>query len=72
MRDSLITELKQNIRSRHQVIDYHNAKYQGMADSIPINRNGTGIVLDHNYMLALALWKNGKVDGESLIIYPDN
>jgi len=72
MHDSLISEFKLNSKPHHQVIDYRNAKYQGMADGISINRNGVGVVLDHNYMLALAIWKSGKINGESLIIYPDS
>jgi hypothetical protein len=56
-------EFVPNSRPYHQIIDYRNAKYQGIVNSNNINRDGVGLMLDHNYMLALATWRNGKIHG---------
>ncbi len=57
---------------RLRIVDYRNAKYQGTTAGARMVRSGVGMALDHNYLLALAAWRAGRVEGEALVVYPDN
>jgi hypothetical protein len=36
-----------------------------------MTREGVGMVLDHNYLFAIAAWKQGTADGPAFIVFPD-
>jgi hypothetical protein len=52
-------------------LDYRNAKYQGIVTGVNLTRNGHALVLDQNYLFAIANWHNAKIEGHSFIVYPD-
>lgn len=64
-------EKKSSDKSELRILDYRNGKYQGTTVGSQMTRDGVGMVLDHNYLLAIAAWKEGYVDGEVIIIFPD-
>lgn len=50
--------------------DYLNGKYQGGAG--PEQQwTGTGMLLDHNYLLTLATWEDSQVSGPCSLVFPD-
>lgn len=57
-------------KSQHQksnnelrILDYRNGKYQGTTKGLQMVRDGLGMILDHNYLFAIAAWKEGIADG---------
>lgn len=57
--------------SELRIIDYRNGKYQGTTVGVQMTREGVGMILDHNYLFAIATWKQGFVDGPAIIVFPD-
>jgi hypothetical protein len=55
-----------------RILDYRNAKYQGSITGINLIRNGHALLLDPNYLFVMANWQNGKIEGHSFIVYPDD
>jgi hypothetical protein len=51
--------------------DYRNGKYQGGFSSGSGLREGIGLLLDHNYLLALARWRCSQVEGPLFLLFPD-
>lgn len=50
------------------VIDYRNGRYQGEArNNIPY---GIGFFMDKNFMMCLAEWISGEIQGHAIVIYP--
>jgi hypothetical protein len=64
-------EGKNNDASELRIIDYRNGKYQGTTTGPQMTRQGVGMVLDHNYLLAIAAWKEGCADGPVITVFPD-
>lgn len=54
-----------------KTLDFRNGVYQGEVHSRPLTREGFGIALDHNFLLALGNWRKNLLNGESFIIFPD-
>ena len=52
-------------------IDYRNAKYQGYFQLNSQQREGVGMVLDRNYLLALAHWRGNQVQGSVFVLFPN-
>jgi hypothetical protein len=36
-----------------------------------LTREGVGMLLDHNYLFAIANWRQGSVEGEVIVVFPD-
>jgi hypothetical protein len=52
------------------VKDYRNGKFQ-----LQPSTEGTetvGLLLDHNYLVALARWKGTTIQGPAFILFPDD
>lgn len=64
-------ERKNTDASELRILDYRNGKYQGTTTAPLMTREGVGMVLDHNYLFAIAAWKQGVADGPALIVFPD-
>lgn len=64
-------EKRNTDKSQLRILDYRNGKYQGTTVGQQITRQGIGMVLDHNYLLTIAAWRQGYVEGQVLIIFPD-
>lgn len=58
-------------RCELRILDYRNGKYQGMTEGSNLEPSGMGIAINEDFLLAIALWKKSKIDGEVFIIYPD-
>ncbi len=52
--------------SRAKIIDYRNAKYQGMVNGSN-RRHGMGIVVDDDLNLYFSEWQDGKMDGLTIV-----
>ena len=65
--------LTPNSPSKHDIsiVDYRNSKYQGELNPETLQREGVGMCLDHNYLLALGKWKRNVLEGDCFIVYPD-
>ena len=44
-----------------RILDYRNAKYQGVITGFNLTRNGNALLLDHNYLFVMANWQNNKI-----------
>lgn len=64
-------EGKSGDASEPRIIDYRNGKYQGTTVGPQMTREGVGMILDHNYLLAIAAWRTGAADGPVLAVFPD-
>ena len=53
------------------VLDYRNAKYQGRTNEQQLPE-GLGLLLDHNYLLSMSQWRQGKAEGPTLLVFPDS
>ncbi len=62
---------RNNDASELRIIDYRNGKYQGTTIAPNMVREGVGMILDHNYLFAIAAWKQGFADGPAFIAFPD-
>lgn len=47
--------------------DYRNAKYQGEIDPVTEVRTGSGILIDDDLSFYASNWKDGKINGSSVI-----
>jgi hypothetical protein len=49
------------------IIDFRNGRYQGLvSNGLP---DGPGIFMDRNFTLCIAEWKNGQINGYSLVAF---
>jgi len=66
---SQLTKNKNQIN--HTIIDYRNGKYQGTIQTHTRLPHGIGMFLTQDYHIALGSWKQGRIEGEGLILYPN-
>lgn len=55
------TTLQSTLPLDCRILDYRNGKYQGQVQTGRLVREGMGILLDHNYLCAIGMWKKGNL-----------
>lgn len=67
--NSIHSRAKNNINNT--IIDYRNGKYQGTIEAQTRLPNGMGMFLSQDYHIALGFWKQGRIEGECFIVFPN-
>lgn len=53
------------------MVDYRDAKYQGEVSDYLKLPNGTGMLMNIDYLLVISYWQEGMIDGPTFILFPE-
>lgn len=62
---------KHKLVHRNFMVDYRDAKYQGEISDYLKLPNGTGMLMNIDYLLVISYWQEGMIDGPTFILFPE-